>query len=219
MVLLQIALSEDDDESTLLLALGDQWQRLGDSEAAIEAYQMAAEQLTPYGRSGHSRPLASADSQAFALSRIAGTYEDLGQTEAAMNFYNSAVAAAPASAWPQMLLGDVLRRQNDVPGAIAAYESALSLDKDLAEAYIRLADLYSANGEIERAQSLYQRALDLTNPTLAQSTPYRSFIDLTPQTPYSSATFASDESLFHAAKIAAPPTAKTIANLLRIMTW
>ena len=214
MVLLQIALSEDADESTLQLALGDQWQRLGDSEAAIEAYHTAAEQLTPYGRSSRSQPFASADSQAFALSRIAGTYEDLGQTEAAMNYYNSAVAAAPASAWPQLLLGDVRRRQNDVQGAIKAYESALSLDNDLAEAYIRLADLYSAGGEIERAQSLYQRALDLTNPTLAQSTPLRSFVDLTPQEPYTSATFASDESLFHAAKIAAPPAARAVAEVL-----
>ncbi len=196
MVLLQIALSEDSDESTLLLALGDQWQRLGDSEAAIDAYHTAAEQLAPYGRSSRSRPLASADSQAFALSRIAGTFEDLGQTQAAMNYYHSAVAAAPGAAWPQLLLGDVLRRQNEVEGAIAAYENALSLDSDLAEAYIRLADLYSAGGELERSQSLYQRALDLTNPALAQAKPSNTPVSLPPDNSVLDAVFASDESLF-----------------------
>ena len=196
MVLLQIALREDSKESTLLLALGDQWQRLGDTEAAIDAYHKAAEQMSPYGRSNRSRPLASADSQGFALSRIANTYEDLGQTQAAINYYNSAVAAAPAAAWPQMLLGDALRRQNDVDGAIAAYESALSLNSNLAEVYIRLADLYSASGEPERAQSLYERALDLTNPTLAQADPAHTFVSLTEDPSVFDAAFASDESLF-----------------------
>jgi tetratricopeptide (TPR) repeat protein len=195
MVLLQIALRQDSEESTLLLALGDQWQRLGDAKAAIDAYQSAAEQLVPYGRSSRSRPLASADSRAFALSRIASTYEDLGEMQAAMNYYHSAVSAAPVAAWPRLLLGDVLRRQNDVEGAIESYESALSLDSNLAEAYIRLADLYSASGESERAQSLYQRAIELTNPTLAQADPARAFVSWTAQAPALDAVFNSDETL------------------------
>ncbi len=199
MVLLQIALGEASEESTLLLALGDQWQRLGDAEAAIDAYHTAAEQLTPYGRSGSSQPLASADSQAFALARIASTYEDLGQTQAAMNYYHSAAVAAPAAAWPQLLLGDVQRRQNNVEEAIAAYENALSLENDLPEAYIRLADLYSAQGELERAQSLYQRALDLTNPALAQADPARTFTAQRLGTPTFNAALASDESLYQTA--------------------
>ena len=208
MVLLQIALRQDSDESTLLLALGDQWQRLGDAEAAIDAYQSAVEQLVPYSRSNRARPLASADSRAFALSRIASTYEDLGEMQAAMNYYHSAAAAAPAAAWPRLLLGDVLRRQNDIEGAIDSYESALALDNNLAEAYIRLADLYSASGESERAKSLYQRAIELTNPTLAQTDPYRTFVNWTGQTASLDALFSSDESL-ERSKIAPAIQAKT----------
>ncbi len=176
MVLLRISLAEDSNDSTLLLALGDQWQRLGDAEAAIDTYQSALEQMALYGGADRSRPLASANSRAFAFSRIASTYEDLGEMQAAMSYHRSAVAAAPAAAWPQLLLGDALRRQNETEAAIAAYEAALNLDNNLVDAFIRLADLYSAAGEPERAASLYQRALDLTNPTLAQNDP------LTPST-------------------------------------
>ncbi len=211
MVLLQIALRQDSEESTLLLALGDQWQRLGDARAAIDAYQSAAEQMVPYGRSSRSRPLASADSRAFALSRIASTYEDLGETQAAMNYYHSAVAAAPVAAWPRLLLGDALRRQNDVAGAIKSYESALSLDSNLAEAYIRLADLYSASGESERAQSLYQRAIELTNPSLAQADPAHTFVNWAAQTPALDAVFISDETLIPS-KDLATIQAKTASN-------
>lgn len=196
MVLLQIALSEGSDESTLLLALGDQWQRLGESEAAVDAYHAAAEQLAPYGRAIGSRPFASAESEAFALTRIAGTYEDLGQTTAALNYYYSAIAAAPGVSWPQLLLGDALRRQNDVEGAVDAYENALTLDEDLTEAYIRLADLYSAGGELERSQSLYQRALDLANPALAETQTNSVALNMTSESQAFDSAYASDESLF-----------------------
>lgn len=204
MVLLRIALAEDSDESTLLLALGDQWQRLGDSEAAIDAYQSALEKMALYGGPVRSRPLASANSRAFAFSRIASTYEDLGEIEAAMSYHRSAVAAAPAAAWPYLLLGDALRRQNETEAAIAAYESALSQDNNLVDAYVRLADLYSAAGEPERAATLYQRALDLTNPTLAQNTPLNNnsrnlTISFNPAGPSPlDALFASDETLVQA---------------------
>ncbi|MDX1415450.1 MAG: tetratricopeptide repeat protein [Candidatus Promineifilaceae bacterium] len=194
MVLLRIALAEDSDESTLLLALGDQWQRLGDAEAAIDAYQSALEQMALYGGTDRSRPLASANSRAFAFSRIAGAYEDLGKIDAAMSYHHSAVAAAPAAAWPKLLLGDAMRRQNETEAAIEAYESALSLDNNLVDGYIRLADLYSAAGEPDRAASLYQRALDLTNPTLAQNESFTTFASYPARPLAADALYASDES-------------------------
>ena len=212
MVLLRIALAEDSNESTLLLALGDQWRRLGDAEAAIDAYQTALEQMALYGGTSRSRPLASANSRAFAFSRIASTYEDLGETQAAMSYHRSAVAAAPTSAWPQLLLGDALRRQNDMEAAVTAYESALTIDNDLVDAFIRLADLYSAAGEPERAASLYQRALDLTNPTLAQNDPLTTFVSWSGQPTSVAALFSSDETFVRTTT--APLINNTAANTI-----
>ena len=193
MVLLQIALREDAEDATLLLSLGDQWQRLGQTKAAIDAYQSALEQLTPYGRTSRSGPLASDDSRAFAFSRIATTYEDMGEMPAAMNYYQSAVAAAPDSRWTYLLLGDVQRRQNDIESAIKSYEKALTADKEFVEAYIRLGDLYTATGDSNRAEKLYERALELTNPSIAQHDPSITFASLAKHVPSDDALFASDE--------------------------
>ena len=206
MVLLQTALRVDAQEATLLLALGDQWQRLGDAEAAIEAYQGAVAQLTPYGRSNRRNHQSSASSRAFAYSRIASTYEDLGQTEAAMNYYNSAVAATPDMAWPYLLWGDALRRRNDVEGAIEAYETAIDRDNEYVDAFVRLADLYEAIGKSERARSLYDRVLELTVPQAAQNptATQLSFASLPGQAPFA-APLASDETLVQGKK--APSTA------------
>ena len=129
MVLLQIALREEADEPTLLLALGDQWQRLGETDAAIDAYQAALEQLAPYSQGARPQPLTLGNSRAFAFSRVAATYEDQGDIEAAMNYYRSAIVAAPDASWTHLLYGDALRRQDDVNKAVNAYETALSLDE------------------------------------------------------------------------------------------
>ena len=211
MVLLRIALAEDSNDSTLLLALGDQWSRLGDADAAIDSYQSALEQMTLNEGTNRSRPLASANSRAFAFSRIASVYEDMGETKAAMSYHRSAVAAAPAAAWPHLLLGDAFRRQNDTASAIDAYETALSIDNSFVDAYIRLADLYSAGGEPERAASLYQRALDLTNPTLAQNDPLTTFASWPAQSTSVNALYASDETLF---RTSAAPVINNAANTL-----
>ena len=195
MVLLQIALREESDESTLLLALGDQWQRLGEVDAAIDAYQGALEQLAPYGGGGRPRPVAAANSRAFAFSRVAAAYEDQGDIEAAMNYYRSAMVAAPDAAWTHLLYGDALRRQDDINEAVEAYETALALDSEEVETFIRLANLYSATGDRESANNFFQRALDATTINLAERDPGITFIGLDNPLPSADALFASDETL------------------------
>ena len=192
MVLLQIALREDENDSTLLLALGDQWQRLGDTDAAIDAYQAALKQLTPYDSNGRFQPQGTDNSRAFAFSRIAATYEDQGDTQAAINYYQSAIAAAPDQAWPYLLLGDALRRQDDSEGAVTRYQESLERDADEVEAYIRLANLYTASGDAERAATLFDRALELTTSTTAQTEPATAYVSAA-VSPTQDALFASDE--------------------------
>ncbi len=199
MVLLQIALREDASEPTLLLALGDQWQRLGETDAAIDAYQAAVEQLAPYSQAARPHPLAADNSRAFAFSRVAAAYEDQGDTEAAMNYYRSAIAAAPGESWTHLLYGDALRRQDNIDRAVHAYETALSLDESEIETFIRLANLYSATGDGESANTFYQRALDLTASDLVQKDPAAPLAKVANPVQNSDALYASDETLFDTA--------------------
>ncbi len=199
MVLLQIALREGSDEATLQLAFGDQWQRLGETDAAIDAYQAAVEQLAPYNIGVRPQPQTIGNSRAFAFARIASAYEDQGDIEAALNYYQSAIVAAPEAAWTHLLYGDAMRRQDDVDQAMTAYETALSLDNDDAETYIRLANLYSASGDGESAASILQRAIDLTTTNLAQQDPGITLVSLADPIQGSDALFASDETLTNTA--------------------
>lgn len=195
MVLLQIALREDADEPTLLLALGDQWQRLGETDAAIDAYQAALEQLAPYSQKARPQPLATDNSRAFAFSRVAAAYEDQGDIEAAMNYYQSAIVAAPDASWTHLLYGDAQRRQDNIDKAVNAYEAALSLDKNEVETFIRLANLYSATGDSDSADAFFQRALDLTTSDLVKKDPGVSLAKIFNPIQSSDALYASDETL------------------------
>jgi tetratricopeptide (TPR) repeat protein len=197
MVLLQIALREDANEPTLLLALGDQWQRLGESDAAIDAYQAALEQLAPYSQNARPHPQSTDNSRAFAFSRVAAAYEDQGDAEAALNYYRSAIAAAPGESWTHLLYGDALRRQDNIDRAVHAYETALSLDENEIETFIRLANLYSATGDSESADSFYQRALDLTTSDMVQKDPTMSMAKVAYPVQTADALFASDETLYN----------------------
>ncbi len=197
MVLLQIALREEADDPTLLLSLGDQWRRLGETDAAIDAYQSALEKLAPYNNVARPQPQTVSNSRAFAFSRIASTYEDQGNIEAALNYYRSAIVAAPDAAWTHLLHGDALRRQNDIEKAVAAYETALDIDNSEIESFIRLANLYSASGDGESADRFFQRALEATATDLAQQDPDVTLVNFQNQTPVSGALYASDETLFN----------------------
>jgi tetratricopeptide (TPR) repeat protein len=195
MVLLQIALREEANEPTLLLALGDQWQRLGEPDAAIDAYQAALEELAPYNQKAGPQLRTAGNSRAFAFSRVAAAYEDQGDIEAALNYYRSAIVAAPEEAWTHLLFGDAMRRQDDITRAADAYETALSLDEKEVETFIRLANLYSAKGDEDNANTFLQRALDLTTTSLSQADPGITLVSLTNPIQAPDAAFASDETL------------------------
>jgi superkiller protein 3 len=203
MAQLQMALRVDEDEATLLIALGDQWQRIGNTDAAIDAYQAALEQLTPFTQDRRSRPFQSTESRAFAFARIAATYEDLGEKQAALNYLRSAIAAAPKLPWPQVLMGDALRRYNDIDGAVAAYTAAIEGDPEYVDAYVRLAELYEATGEPERAQSLYDQALELTGSNDPGAIAELIYASSASQPATLDPSLASDETLFNVARVAA----------------
>ena len=164
--LLRLASQINPGEATLLIGLGDQLGRLGDTPGAIEAYRAALDTLDPYTLTPQLRLRPTEQSRAFAYARLAETYEDLGQLEQAMGYYHAIVATAPEIPWTHIMLGDALRRRNNPAAAEASYLRAIQEDPSYVDAYLRLADLYSARGDTAEADVLYQQALQIA---LAQS--------------------------------------------------
>jgi tetratricopeptide (TPR) repeat protein len=159
--LLETTIRFNPDEASLFLALGDQWQRSGDGTAAINAYLSALDRLDAYSLSSPLRRQPAVQSRAYAYARLARLYEDLGQLEPAMNYYRSAVVAAPNLPWPHVVLGDALRRRNDSAGAEAAYHQAIQVDNTHVNAYVRLAELHYNRGDITQSNELYDLAEQL----------------------------------------------------------
>jgi tetratricopeptide (TPR) repeat protein len=159
--LLRAASDINPDEATLLIALGDQLQRIGDLEAAVDVYRSALDTLDPYTLTPQLRSRPIGQSRAFAYARLARAYEDLGQLEPAMNYYKAVTTAAPDVPWTHVLLGDALRRRNDVVAADASYQRAIQHDATYVEAIVRLADLLNARGKTAEADGLYEQALQI----------------------------------------------------------
>jgi tetratricopeptide (TPR) repeat protein len=191
--LLQAASDINPDEATLLVALGDQSELVGDLETAIDAYQSALDTLDPYTLTPQLRSRPVGQSRAFAYARLARAYEDLGLLEPAMNYYRAVAAAAPDMPWTHVVLGDALRRRNDIAAAEASYQRAIQHDPSHLDAIVRLADLLSARGRTAEASGLYQQALEIaqTRTDLGQQA-----VDLSePASPTNPPTYAleSDE--------------------------
>ena len=159
--LLQTASQINPSEATLLIALGDQLQRVGDLQAAIDAYQSALDNLDPYTLTPQLRLRSTGQIRAFAYARLAAVYEDMGQLEPAMNYYRAVPAAAPDTPWTYVLLGDALRRRNDLVTAEANYQLAMQHDPTHVDAYVRLADLLEARGNTTEAKEVYGQALKI----------------------------------------------------------
>ena len=117
-------------QASLFLTLGDQLQRQGAIQAAITTYQLALE-LTDAGSDalptrGSRQSTDRVRSQAYA--RLASIFEDQGQLEAATSFYLASAAAGLTEPRSQVLLGDFLRRRNDLAGAEAVDRRVINAD-------------------------------------------------------------------------------------------
>jgi tetratricopeptide (TPR) repeat protein len=159
--LLETAMRANPDEPTLALALGDHLQRQGETVRAIDAYQSALDMFELAALSNSLSPRGSDTSRAYVYTRLAAVSEDLGLIEPAMNYYSAAVAAAPDQAWTQLMYGDALRRRNNVAAAETAYRRAIAIDPEFANAYVQLADLMAASGNIVEANVLRGQALEV----------------------------------------------------------
>jgi tetratricopeptide (TPR) repeat protein len=174
--LLQETIEANPDEAILFLALGDQLQSNGDPAGAVEAFNNALDRLDAYFLSDNLRPRrSSAEGRAFIYARMARAYENLQESQTAINYYRAAVAAAPDAPWTHVLLGDAYRRGNDLGAAETAYLRALDSDAAYADAYIGLAELYMDSQRYEEADEFLLLALADNDQNLD---PYMRLADL-----------------------------------------
>jgi len=220
--LLQRAIKASPDEALLAMALGDQLERQGDTQAAIDAYHSALDLLEEESQPNKFNIRSQEISRAYAYTRLAGVSEEIGQIEPATNYYAAAVAAVPNLAWPQLLLGDASLRQGDMTAAETAYTRAMSNDATAVEPYLRLVDLYEARGDPAKAEVVQQRALQvaLANSAKTALTTNAASVPNQQQAAASAKALASDETLLNksdtvAQNAAAPSTdAKQVIDQL-----
>lgn len=88
-------------------------------------------------------------------------YDELGNSEAAIEDYTRAVTIQPDFLQGYVARGFTLMRENKLDEAIADYTSALNADPDLFEARFNRGLAYERQGDLKRAGEDYQRAHDL----------------------------------------------------------
>lgn len=222
--LLARAMKANPDEAVLALALGDQLEESGRPRSAIAAYHSAIDKFEAYTQPNRLNRQSNQVGRAYAYARLAAVSEDMGEIEPAMNYYAAAAAAAPEFAWPQTILGDALRRRGETAAAVTAYTRAVALDPNSSDAYLRLADLYTAKGD-ETEAARYRTLTIQTVMTATQAaliTPADASLNqpqasaFLPTSSKAESVFASDETTNAGdPTTTAAPTEQPLAALLR----
>jgi protein O-GlcNAc transferase len=94
---------------------------------------------------------------AVALTNLGEARRRLGQDEAAIRAFRSAIDADPGLAEPRYNLALLLHDRREVASAIELYESALERKADLPKALVRLMNAWREQGAPERAVDAYAR--------------------------------------------------------------
>jgi tetratricopeptide (TPR) repeat protein len=87
--------------------------------------------------------------------------EELPVVNEAVTFYRVAVGLRPGNAPAHNNLGNALKAQEDLAGAIACFKKALELDPKLAMGHYNLGNALKAQGDVPEAIACYRKALDL----------------------------------------------------------
>lgn len=95
----------------------------------------------------------------YARHNLALTYTEEGEFRRAVDTYNEALSLTPRYAYVEYNLGLTLLRMNRFSGARDAFRAALALDPNLARAHTALGLSYALEGDRDKAQIEYDRAL------------------------------------------------------------
>ncbi|MEU0571579.1 tetratricopeptide repeat protein, partial [Nonomuraea sp. NPDC005983] len=176
----EVAAQGDDERlaAVALRALAPTWQRLGepdaaadaflrwaqaatDDEAAVTAVLGLGEALVSAGKADEARQVLEEGFGELAPLHLAGFLRDNGDLAAALDAARTAVGSAPSelqgeASW---LLGDLLARTGDLAGARASFERAVAADPDSAGSMLLEAGrCLEKAGDADSARSAYQRA-------------------------------------------------------------
>ena len=144
LVILEDAIQERGVTASLLLALGQHYEAMGDLEQAEQQYQRA---LGAY----------PADAQVhIALANLARAREESGL---ALYHYAQAALLDPAGTEPFLAMGRAYQAAGSRDEAQEAFEHVLAFEPTLADAYVSLAELYQDEQQWEAAEAVYRQGL------------------------------------------------------------
>ncbi len=132
-------------------------------------------------RESHQKALELEENMAAALTGLAnnnlfGEPKDFGAAE---SWANKLIAVYPKEAKGYEILGDIKRAQNDLEGALQAYNSASQTDPTLELAAHKRGHVNSFLGNIEDARSAYDEAIALAPPeSKASYAVYKGFTNI-----------------------------------------
>jgi tetratricopeptide (TPR) repeat protein len=95
------------------------------------------------------------------LEAAATLYEEMNQTDRAVDVYRRAIACYPDDALYYARLGAIYLRRRVLDDARAMYEKAVDLDRNDPETLFKLSELYIDEGLIERACALLEHAVEV----------------------------------------------------------
>ena len=107
------------------------------------------------------RAIAVTERNFVAHYNLAGERLEAGRLEEAKHHYAEALRLKPRWADAEIGLGDVLRRQGDIPKAIERYERAMRLDRSSPRALAKLGHAWLEAGKPSKAARTLRRALRL----------------------------------------------------------
>lgn len=137
--------------SKLFAGVGEYYIDKDDLDSSLKSFRQALE-LDPKNKAAKMGL-----SEVLALKGNALLVEDKAET--AKFFFEEAIENNPNNSAAYYGLGEVLADLDKDNEAIANYEKALSLNKDLTEIYVPLGILYYQKGDIAKADDLLSRAL------------------------------------------------------------
>jgi tetratricopeptide (TPR) repeat protein/HEAT repeat protein len=91
--------------------------------------------------------------------RMAQDAAELYRDDDAIKYAARAVELSPEDASGHEKLGDMYRRRQDVPHAIAEYRQAIAKNDRLFPVYFDLAELYVSTGQVDEADKLFRRVV------------------------------------------------------------
>lgn len=133
----------------------------GDEEALLALERVLVQQQNLPGAIEVLKKLAAANPKGALqyYQRMAQYAAEAYRDDEAVEYATRAVELSPADANANQKLGDMHRRRQDVPRAIAEYRQAIKKNDRLFPVYLDLAELLLSQGEVDEADRLLRRVV------------------------------------------------------------